>query len=217
MPTRRFVLSAALAAAYVLVSAQAGLAENSLALTFSTHAAFFSHEMNLKAPIDPQVFVKDATSKAAKGPQNIKHVADIRPARITSDPKSAPLYDANGHPLGLTLGAWLDATGSVTIVRTAGGAELSATFIGLVPGGYYSLFENHFDQKPIGFTPIDGEGKTNNFIAGEDGTAAVRFAIPTVPTHANAVLLVYHSDGQYHGRSRGRIGLDAHHQLIARP
>ena len=33
---------------------------------------------------------------------------------------------------------------------------------------------------------------------------------------ANAVLLVYHSDRKTHGPSRGRIGINAHHQLIAR-
>jgi hypothetical protein len=45
----------------------------------------------------------------------------------------------------------------------------------------------------------------------------VSITLPDFPTHANAVLLVYHSDGQTHGLERGRIGIDAHHQLIARP
>jgi hypothetical protein len=41
--------------------------------------------------------------------------------------------------------------------------------------------------------------------------------MPSVPTHANAVLLIYNSGGQPHGVERGHIGVDAHHQLIARP
>jgi hypothetical protein len=39
---------------------------------------------------------------------------------------------------------------------------------------------------------------------------------PTMLTRANAVLLVYHTDGQAHGLSRGVPGVTAHHQLIAR-
>jgi hypothetical protein len=35
-------------------------------------------------------------------------------------------------------------------------------------------------------------------------------------TGANAVLLVYHSDGRTHGTSRGQLGVTAHHQLIAK-
>lgn len=217
MPTRRSTLSAAFAAAFVFATAQIGLAETPIHLTFMTHAAFFSYEMKLKTPIDPQVFVKDAASKAAKGPQNIKHVAGLRPARITKDAKSDELYDAKGKPLGFTLATWLGATGTVTITPAASGANLSASFTGLIPNGHYSLFENHFDQKPIGFTPMDGAGTKNNFTAGKDGIATIRMTIPAMPTHANAVLLVYHSDGQDHGAVRGQIGVDAHHQLIARP
>ena len=82
--------------------------------------------------------------------------------------------------------------------------------------GHYSLFENHFDQKPIGFTPTDGTGKTNNFIAKADGTATIAMTIPHMPTHDNAVLLVYHSDAKDHGAERGAIGVDAHHQIIVR-
>ena len=40
---------------------------------------------------------------------------------------------------------------------------------------------------------------------------------PQLLTHANAVLLVYHSDKTFHGDQRGEIGVTAHHQLIARP
>ncbi|MDE3029179.1 MAG: hypothetical protein KGH84_12355 [Paracoccaceae bacterium] len=217
MQTRRSTLSAAFAAAFVFATAQTGLAETPINLTFMTHAAFFSHEMNLKAPIDPQVFVKDAASKAAKGPQNIEHIDRLRPAKITQDAKSTPVYDAQGKPLGFTLGSWLGATGSVTIAPSASGAKMTASFKGLIPNGHYSIFENHFDQKPVGFTPMDGTGTKNNFVAGKDGIATIRMPIPAMPTHANAVLLVYHSDGQDHGTVRGQIGIDAHHQLIARP
>lgn len=35
-------------------------------------------------------------------------------------------------------------------------------------------------------------------------------------THAEGLLLIYHSDGRDHGVQRGKIGVDAHHQLIVR-
>jgi hypothetical protein len=81
----------------------------------------------------------------------------------------------------------------------------------------YSLFENHFDQKPVGFTPLDGAGTDNDFVAGPDGRAVKTLTAPAPLTHDNAVLVVYHSDGKSHGTTRGMIGVDAHHQPIARP
>jgi hypothetical protein len=44
----------------------------------------------------------------------------------------------------------------------------------------------------------------------------VTVKVPQAMSNANAVLLVYHSDQQAHGESRGQIGVDAHHELIAR-
>ena len=186
-----------------------------LELTFETHAAFFSAESRQPKVLDPHAFVTDAAAPAATGPQGIKHVAGVRPALVDQDQKSAPVFTADNKPLGFTLGEWLGATGKVTIDGKEP-VKLSATFVGLKPQGHYSLFENHFDEKPIGFTPTDGTGKTNNFVAKADGTASITMTLPHMPTHDNAVLLVYHSDGKDHGTERGSIGVDAHHQIIVR-
>jgi hypothetical protein len=97
-----------------------------------------------------------------------------------------------------------------TTWNTAKGAD------GPVWRGHYSLFENHFDQQPVGFTPLDGAGKANDFMANDSGSATVSVLAPQAPTHANAVLLVYHSDKTSHGDQRGDTGVNAHHQLIAR-
>jgi hypothetical protein len=186
-------------------------------LSFTTHAAFFSSETKQPKALDPQAFVQDAAAPAATGPQNIQHAAGFRPALIEQDAKTTPLYNAKGEALGFDLGDWLDAKGVVTITPAAHGtARISARFTGLRPGGSYSLFENHFDQQPVGFTPLDGAGKANNFIAGKNGAARISLVTPQMPTHANAVLLVYHSDKTFHGDQRGEIGVTAHHQLIAR-
>ncbi len=143
-------------------------------------------------------------------------MAGCRPL-LLRDPPDAKLFTAEGKPLPLAASTWFRASGRVTITPSAsGGAEIVATFTGLEPKGVYSLFENHFDVKPIGFTPLDGPGTTNSFVAGGDGSAMVKLHAPDVPTSVNAVLLVYHSDGKTHGRSRGEIGVNAHHQLIAK-
>ena len=206
--------------ALILVSA-AGLglakATDSMRLTFITHAAFFSAETHQPKPLDPQVFVRDASAPAGIGPQNIQHVAGVRPALIEQDAKTTPLVNAKGEALGFDLGDWLAAGGVVTISSSASGkVEISAQFMHLRPGGHYSLFENHFDQQPVGFTPLDGVGAANNFVANENGGAQVKVTVPQALTHANAILLVYHSDMTSHGAQRGDIGVNAHHQLIAR-
>lgn len=199
-----------------MVAGQPALAASPLTLEFVPHASFFSEATHQPKAIDPHAFVKDPSAPAAIGPQNIQHAAGYRPAFL-SDAAGTPVFTAAGKPLGFTLGRWLGAKGAVTITPLAsGGARIRAHFTGLRPNGVYSLFENHFDQQPVGFTPLDGTGKTNSFRAKPDGTAAITIAAPAMPTHANAVLLVYHSDRTRHGSSRGEIGLNAHHQLIAR-
>jgi hypothetical protein len=203
--------------AAMLLSTGGAFASEALKLNFVTHAAFFSQETKQPQAIDPQVFVHDPAAAEAVGPQGIKHVAGLRPARIDQDPKTTPVFTALDKPLGFDLGAWLGASGSVVVADDGGKVTLTANFAGLRPNGEYSLFENHFDQKPVGFTPMDGTGQTNSFVAGPDGSAKVAMTLAHVPTHANAVLLVFHSDGQTHGAERGQIGVEAHHQLIARP
>lgn len=189
----------------------------SVALPFQTHAAYFSAEINASTPLDPQVFVAEPHAARGIGPQQIRHVAGIRNARIADLP-TLPILNANGEPLHMTLGAWLGAKGEAVLTPIADGKEkITVSLSNLIPGGHYSLFENHFDQKPTGFTPLDGNGATTSFVATADGKAIVTAIAPSELTHDNAVLVVYHSDGKPHGQSRGAIGVNAHHQLIARP
>lgn len=186
-------------------------------LTMQTHAAFFSTEMHQKIALDPQVFILEPTAPAAVGAQGIKHLAGLRNALMTDAP-NLPLLDASGRALGMTLGAWLGAKGDVIFSTQANGQQkVTLILSGLKPKGHYSLFENHFDQKPLGFTPLDGDGVDNDFIADNNGKAVVNTVAPTPLTHANAVLLVYHSDQKSHGKLRGEIGSNAFHQLIVRP
>ncbi len=181
-----------------------------------THASFFSRETNQPTPLDPQVFVREAGAPAGVGPQGIEHAAGYR-TLLLADPANTQIFSATGKPLGLSAGSWLGASGTVRITPDQkGGADIAVTFEGLRPGGIYSLFENHFEMTPVGFTPLDGTGTRNSFVAKRDGSAAIKVHSPEMLTGTNAVLLVYHSDGKTHGQSRGQIGVTAHHQLIAK-
>ncbi|WP_293035163.1 hypothetical protein, partial [Paraburkholderia sp.] len=123
----------------------------SLVLPFVTHAAFFSAETHQQAPLDPQVFVADPSGSEGPGPQGIRHVAGVRNARV-ADSGSLPTVNALNKPLDMTLGAWLGAGGDLVLTRQASGHEkVTVVLSHLKPNGHYSLFENHFDQKPVGF------------------------------------------------------------------
>ena len=216
--TRRALLLFALALTVIAapILSHPALAETPTQPRFETHAAFFSAEMQLPETLDPQVFAEDAASPAAIGPQGISHVAGLRNAYL-SDPASTPLYNAHGHPLHMTLGQWLGAKGIVSLTPQSDGREhVSIELTGLVPNGVYSVFEVHFDQSPVGFTPLDGSAKRNTFRADGSGHASLQLDAPAVMTHDNAVLVVYHADGRSWGMQRGAIGVRAHHQLIAR-
>ena len=66
------------------------------------------------------------------------------------------MLNAKGDALGFGLGQWLGAKGSETITPVAGAkAKIIVSFSGCVPDAHYSLFDNHFDQKPIGVTSLD--------------------------------------------------------------
>ncbi len=214
MPTTRFLVMLAAFATSTVSSLAAPAGE----FPFETHADFFSVETKQPVRIDPQVFVPDPAAPAAAGPQGIKHAASFRPAKVETDPAGTVVSNADGKSLGFTLGTWLGATGQVTIARAPSGSgeTVTARFHGLIPTAEYSLFENHFDQTPVGFTPLDGKGTANSFKSDAKGDGEVTVKLTDSMTHANAVLLVYHSDGQTHGEARGEIGVVAHHQLIYR-
>ena len=215
--TRRRMLGAAslIGLSPFAISRGAAAAQTALNLEFMLHAAYFSDETHQAKPLDPHAFVKDATAPAAVGPQNIPHVAGLRPA-LVAGPLDVEVFNAQGTSLGFTLAEWFAAKGSAKITPSGPGAKIDCQFTQLRPNGVYSLFENHFDQKPIGFTPSDGTAKGNSFTADANGSAAISLISPSPLTHDNAVLLVYHSDNRTHGEQRGEIGVTAHHQIIVR-
>ncbi|TAM78272.1 hypothetical protein EPN44_01340 [bacterium] len=200
----------------LLAAARPASAQTANSLSFVLHAAFFSLEAKQPTLVDPQVFVEEDGAPGGVGPQNITHASGLRPAQLMDPPGSA-LFAANGTPLGFTLQTWAAAQGSVNLAPEGGGTHVAARFVRLIPNGRYSLFENHFAPEGVSFSPLDGTGTRNSFTSAADGTATIVLTAPGAVTHANAVLLVYHSDGKDHGIQRGSVGVTAHHQLIARP
>jgi len=204
-----------LAVAIVAILIATATAQTAKAYGFISHAAFFSVETKQGNLLDPQVFVADAAAHAGTGPQGIAHAAGYRPAYGVDDP-AAPLTNAQGKELGITVGKWLSARGQVKLSPQGSNPRAIFLFSGLVPRGRYSMFENHFTPSGISFTPLDGTGKTNSFTAGADGNAKLALIVAGQISRAEGVLLVYHSDGMDHGMERGEIGVNAHHQLIMR-
>jgi len=184
-------------------------------LTFVAHATFFSQETNRTPPIDPQVFVHDGTAPAGTGPQDIDHVAGVRPARL-DDSLDLVAYNANGDSLGFTLGKWFGASGAADLSPAANGTRVSLNFKKLIPFGVYTAFRITFASGGATFDPLDGAGTGNGFTAGADGGAELTIVSPDPLESGNAIVLVYHSDAKQHGTLRGPIGITAHHQLIVR-
>lgn len=210
-------LGALAAFAVMLVSGVTGVTA-AVTLRFEGHGAFFSSETHQPTAIDPQVFVHAPGAPGGMGPQDIPHAAGIVPAPLSAPPDT-PLYNAGGKPLDTMLGRWLTASGTGSIEPAndrAHADRVSVSFTGLIPGGLYSLFKVTFQPSGSTFAPLDGSGLRHNFVALDDGTARATVLTPAPLTPSDAVLLVYHSDGQTHGLSRGAPGVTAHHQLIAR-
>jgi len=213
--TRSAMTGGVLAGAALLMAVRPAVAASGVDLSFELHAIFFSKEAHQPKPLDPQAFVADPTAEAAVGPQGIHHVAEFHPA-LVAGPFDVGVFNATGKPLGFTLADWFAAKGNVRFSPAGSSTQIDCHFTNLRANGVYSIFENHFDQQPVGFTPLDGTGQGNNFTADPSGRGQITLQAPRPLTHANAVLLVYHSDNQSHGMSRGEIGVTAHHQLIAR-
>lgn len=189
---------------------------SSLVLTFVSSGSYYSSQMPGTPASDPQVFVKDAGAQAAVGLQGIEHGAGYRPA-LLSDASDAPLFSAEGAPLGITLKQWVSARGSAEIAQTSSTLQtVTVRLEGLSAYGVYSLFETHLDSQLERYAPLDGAGGSNSFIADAGGSATVSVLVSPPLSHTDAIAVFFHSDGQSHGLSPGAPGVTAHQQLVVR-
>ncbi len=182
---------------------------------FELHTTFFSAESHLARVVDPQVFLAAPGAPAGTGYQGIHHVAGVVPA-LAAQPASSRLYNADGQPLGITLGQWRKAAGQARWSCQAGTESFAASFTGLLPHGVYSLFLVRLSQ-PVSrrFAPLGSpSGTDNSVVATASGTAALSTRTTGCFTGSEAVVLVWHSDGRSHGRSPGVLGVTWHNQVI---
>jgi hypothetical protein len=123
-----------------------------------------------------------------------------------------------GDPLGITAGAWLNATGSGTYAVTGDKAELKLALQHLVPGGAYTVrFARMVFSTVVQVQDIVVAGADAGFKADAKGNATVSLKLNALPdsTPDTAILIsiVYHSTGAAH-RAQDDFGLNAHTQLF---
>lgn len=144
----------------------------------------------------------------------LAHVAGFRPV-ADSDASSEPVYSSTGFPLGISLGRWRAAGGTVR-VQTNGTAEtLVCAFHGLVPFGVYSMFLGDAARPQDSLQPLDGSGEANSFVAAIDGSAAIAVRSGRALRSNDVLVVVFHADGYSHGEQPGAIGANALEQLVA--
>jgi hypothetical protein len=146
----------------------------------------------------------------------IHHAPGVTPAAKT-DPPATQLLGADGAPLGITLGQWENAAGSLSLTCADGRDTAASRLSGLIPNAVYSVFVVHLAVQGVGrFTPFgDAAGTTNNFTASAAGTATPTDTVAGCLTSQEAVLVIWHSDHQSHGASGGKLGVDWHNSLIS--
>src|SRR5579872_2775447 len=162
------VLAAAPATSQRLRAAAAGTE-----IVFQLHGAYYSKQMQIEPPVDPQVFVADRTvAVGGIGLENIEHVAGLRSLQL--DQRGAPLFSAEGAHLGFTSTKWVAARGTGTIVDLDDGAQkVNLEFSDLLAFGVYSVFKQMRGASGSVYVPLDGMAKTNSFKADALGNAAL--------------------------------------------
>jgi hypothetical protein len=175
-----------------------------------------SAELGTNPVADPMTFMAAPGAPATVGPLSVRHVAGIAPAKQAGPPGS-PLLGADGRPLGITLGQWEKARGTVVFSCAGSKRRAKSTLRGLIPSATYSVFVVHSALAGPGrFTPWgDPAGTTNNFKASPTGTATLTNTLNGCLSNADDIIIIWHSDGKTHGKSPGKIGVDWHTSLIA--
>jgi hypothetical protein len=131
-----------------------------------------------------------------------------------------------GAALGLTLGEWLQHTGTATYTCANGEGRLDTKFSGLIRYGVYTIWHS-FTAIPATI-PFSGyldlplgarDGSTSIFVADERGRAAVshRFkpCLQLSDSWTTALLVInYHSNGKTYAGRPGKSGYNTHVPLF---
>jgi len=132
-----------------------------------------------------------------------------------------------GRPLGITLGDWFGADGTVTYRCEDGTGTMDVELTGLVPKGVYTMWHFFMAMPPtspfIGTYDLpvgDRDGKQSVFRADARGAAKLqRVFQPCLQLSgehlAAGLAIAWHSDGQTWGVEPGPFGTVSHVQLYA--
>lgn len=163
-----------------------------------------------------RVFVADRSAKAQTGPGSIAHAEGVR-SGDESDDRSQTVLAADGTDLLFSLEKWRAGAGTAEITHLSDGRDqVKLRFTSLIAFGVYSVFVADLNNPDAAaLLALDGRGDTNNFIAAEDGSAALTVTTRDALTNEEALVLIYHSDDTDHGPAPGTITVDAHEQMIA--
>lgn len=204
----RAIALVALALALVPLPARAARGESIVA--FVTHAAQFSLDTRERELVEPQVFVADASAPAAS--TGIAHRAGLRSARLADDP-SSPALMADGTSLGMTVGTWFGARGTLVIDMSLPAApRIRATFNGLVPRGAYTIVETiRRSERDIDVLPAGGSAYAS-FVADESGRGDITVSLRAALAAGAALHVVYHAPAA----GAERTGNGEHEQLTYR-
>lgn len=128
-----------------------------------------------------------------------------------------------GESLGLTMGAWLAASGSGSYTVDGDVATVEADLKNLVPNGIYTVWCSRVFVPPnfnIVNAPCGADDGSENVVTADD-EGNLSFSIETFVldlTSDEAISLIalsYHSDGQTWGFDPGTFGLNSHVQVFA--
>jgi hypothetical protein len=210
------------------LAAALALAGTGLALSQSwpmemvTHTEFGMPEQHVfvESPDDPDRVVRVDVDQAQQ--------PEFQDIELYTSPDTSMASEAGefprGTPLGLTLGAWLAASGSGTYTVDGDMARLELTFENLIPFGLYSTWcgRLHLEGGEIvGMTDLPcgaADGSDSPFVADREGRAHVTMDLtpwpPSTETDVQDFAITFHSDGRAYGPSPGAFGANSHVQLF---
>lgn len=183
---------------------------------YELHMTFFARETHQPTVVDPQVFLASQGTAAGTGLQSITHVAGVAPAPMNAA-ADTPLLDADGAPLGITLGAWRAAAGTVRLSCAGGTSTVVTAATSMVPSAAYSLFVVHLSASDPAqrFTPLgNAAGTDSSTMSTQDGHLDTTNHVSPCLNDSEALLVVWDSDGHSHGSVPGALGRSAHNHLI---
>lgn len=134
---------------------------------------------------------------------------------------------AKGRDLGMTLGEWLNASGTANFTCDEGWGTLKATFDNLLPNSTYTVWHFFMPAPPtVPFTgtldiPLgDREGTQSVFTTDENGQAFLDVTFERCLQLSgdqlmSGMAIALHSDGQTYGPEPGAFGKVTHVHLFA--